>query len=194
MHVVARCNNRKFYFTTPEDFEVLLANLRELVPTYETLGRPPCWFMTETTKAFHKARDLRGHFWERRYRSCLIEDGTYALAALWCLDRNPVNAGLVNDPLTYQWLSCATYFLGTPNRMITLHPSYFALSPYPKVRQRQYDALLAPSEDPRADARDPCWSTQRAVGSPAFVAPFAPRRRGRPRSGTRPSQNQEVRP
>ena len=25
MHVVARCNNREFYFTTAEDFDLLLA-------------------------------------------------------------------------------------------------------------------------------------------------------------------------
>ena len=35
MQVVARCNNRKFAFTTPRDFTVLLAHLRELVRTYE---------------------------------------------------------------------------------------------------------------------------------------------------------------
>jgi hypothetical protein len=36
------------------------------------------------------------------------------------------------------------------------------------------------------------WSTQRAVGSPAFVAPYVPRR-GRRRIGTMPSQNHEAR-
>ena len=35
MHVVARCNNREFYFTSAEDFDCLLAHLRELVRTYE---------------------------------------------------------------------------------------------------------------------------------------------------------------
>ena len=30
MHVVARCNNREFYFTTPEDFEILLEHLGEM--------------------------------------------------------------------------------------------------------------------------------------------------------------------
>jgi hypothetical protein len=35
VHVVARCNNRAFYFTTRKDFAVLLAHLRELVRTYE---------------------------------------------------------------------------------------------------------------------------------------------------------------
>ena len=85
MHVVARCNNREFYFTWPEDFEVLLTHLWELVQTYEipvyaytlmsnrvhllmrapthdALGRPLRWFMTETARAFHQARGRRGHF------------------------------------------------------------------------------------------------------------------------------------
>jgi putative transposase len=217
VHVVSRCNNREFSFTTPEDFAVLLAHLHELVRTYEVtlyaytlmanhvhlllqapkleaLGRPLRWFLTETAKAFHKVRGRRGHFWERRYRSCLIEDETYALAALRYLDRNPVRAGLVVDPPTYPWSSCAAYAVGAPNRVITLHPSYLALSPYARVRQRQYRTLLAPSADPQADARDPRWTTQRAVGSPAFMAPSVPRRRGRPRIGARPSQNQQVRP
>ncbi len=213
VHVVARCNNREFSFTTPEDFEVLLAHLREMVRTYEVtlygytlmsnhvhlllqapkaeaLGRPLRWFMTETSRAFHRVRGRRGHFWERRYRSCLVEDDTYALAALRYLDRNSVRAGLVNDPTIYPWSSCAAYALGSPNRVITCHPSYLALSPYAKVRQRQYRTLLAPSDDPRADARDLRWTTQRAIGSPAFVARYVPRPRGQPRLGTTSPQNQ----
>jgi putative transposase len=216
MHVVARGNNREVSFTTAEEFDLLLAHLRELVrpyevtvyaytlmsnhvhllmqaPTHEALGRPLRWFMTETARAFHKARGRRGHFWERRYRSCLVEADPYALAALRYLDRNPVRAGLVNDPTTYQWSSCAAYALGRPNRVITFHPSYLALSPYAKVRRRQYRTLLAPSDDPQADARDPRWTTQRAMGSPAFVAPYVSRR-GRRRIETMPSQNHEVRP
>jgi len=217
VHVVARCNNRAFYFTTAEDFELLLAHLQELIRIYEVtlyaytpmanhvhlllqapkldaLGRPLRWFLTETAKAFHEARGRRGHFWERRYRACLVEDDLYALAALRYLDRNPVRAGLVEDPTGYPWSSCAAYALGTPNRLITLHPSDLGSSRYPKVRQRQYRALLAPSADPRADAREPRWSTQRAVGSPSFVARYVPRRPGRPRIGTTPPQNHEVRP
>jgi putative transposase len=30
IHVVARCNNREFYFTTTEDFEILLEYLEEM--------------------------------------------------------------------------------------------------------------------------------------------------------------------
>ena len=71
------------------------------------------------------------------------------------LDRNAVRAGLVKDPTTSRWSNGAADALGTPNRVITFHPSYLALSPYAKVRQRQYRTLLAPRADPRADARDP---------------------------------------
>ena len=138
MHVVARCNNREFFFSTAEDFALLLAHLREVVrtyevtvyaytlmsnhihlllraPTHEALGRPLRWFMTETARAFHKLRERRGHFWERRHRAVVVEDDLYALTALRYLDRNPVRAGLGTDPTTYPWSSCAAYALGTPN-------------------------------------------------------------------------------
>ncbi len=159
VHVVARCNNREFTFTAEADFEVLLTHLRDMsrtydvpvyaytlmsnhvhlllqAPTRDALGRPLRWFMTETAKAFHRTRGRRGHFWERRYHACLVEDDAYALAALRYLDRNPVRAGLAMDPAAYPWSSCAAYALGALNPVITFHPSYLALSPYPKVRQR----------------------------------------------------------
>jgi hypothetical protein len=47
---------------------------------------------------------------------------------------------------------------------------------YPKVRQRQYRTLLAPSPDARLDGRDPRWTRQRAVGSAAFLSRYLPRR------------------
>ncbi len=51
------------------------------------------------------------------------------------------------------------------------------MEPYPVV-----DDLLRPIQRvtmPRPDARDPCWTTQRAVGSAAFLARSLPRRRRR---------------
>ena len=55
-------------------------------------------------------------------------------------------------------------------------------------------ALLAQSEAPRVDARDPRGTPRRAVGSPAFLARSLPGQRGRPRIGIMPSQNQGVTP
>ena len=75
--------------------------------------------------------------------------------------------GLVADPAPYPWSSCAAYALGTSTPLITIPPSSLALRPSPKVRHRQYRTLLVPSADPRADARDPRWTTRRAVGGAA---------------------------
>ena len=94
------------------------------------------------------------------------------------------------DPLS----SCAAYPLGTLKPLDTIQSSSLGLSPYAEIHSRQYRTFLAPSEDPWADARDPRGSTQRAMGNPAFMAPSVRRRRGRPKVGAMPSQNQQVRP
>ncbi len=158
-------------------------------PRAGTLARPLRWFLTETARAFHRARGRRGHFWERRYRACLVEDDTYGLAVLRYLERNPVRAGLVADPAAYPWSSCAAYAHGTPNPTITFHPSYLDLSRDPAGRQRAYTALLTSSADPRADLRDPRWTTKRAVGSLAFLSRYGARR-GRASRATMGTQNQ----
>jgi putative transposase len=199
VHVVGRCNNREFRFTTAEHFGSLLTHLGEMARTYgvtlyaytlmanhvhlliqapltDSLARPLRWFFRETSRDWQHFEGHRGHFWERRYWSCLVDDDRYALAALRYLDRNPVRAGLVAEPSAYAWSSCAAYALGASNPLIRYHPSYLALSSYPKVRQRHYRALLASSEDAQADARDPRWTSERAIGSPAFIERFLPRR------------------
>jgi len=203
MHVVARCNNREFYFGAQEDFQILLDHLGEMSSAYglklfgytlmsnhihlllqspdmDVLGRPMRWFMTQTAKTFHRLRSRCGHFWERRFRACLVEDDLYALGALRYMDRNPVRAGIVEDPSTYAWSSCASYALGRANGLITFHPSYLGLSPYARVRQRHYLAILAPSSEPNLDARDSRWTRQRAAGGLAFLRRHHPsgRRQG----------------
>jgi hypothetical protein len=45
---------------------------------------------------------------------------------------------------------------------------------YPMVRQRQYRTLLWLSPDPRLGCRDLRWTTQRAIGNPAFAARCLP--------------------
>ncbi len=143
-------------------------------PDADVLGHPMRWFMTQTARTFHRLRKRCGHFWERRYRACLVEDDLYALAALRYMDRNPVRAGMVEDPGVYAWSSCASYALGAPNRLIQFHPSYLGLSPYARVRQRHYRAILAPGSDPHVDDRDSRWTSQRAVGSPEFLKRYHP--------------------
>ena len=214
---VARCKNREVSFPTAEEFALLRAHLRERVRTYagtryaytlrsnhghlllqalthEALGRPLRGFLTETARAFHTTRGRRGHCWERRSRSGRVEEDPAALAAHRSLDRNPVRAGLGTDPTTSAWSSCAASALGTPHRVIPVPPISRALSVSATVQRRHSAALLAPSEAPRVDARDPRGTARRAVGSPAVLARYLPGRRGRPRIDIMPAQNQGAKP
>ncbi len=50
-------------------------------PAADMLGPPLRWFMTQAAKTFHRLRKRSGHFWKRRYRTCLVDDDLYALAA-----------------------------------------------------------------------------------------------------------------
>ena len=61
-------------------------------------------------------------------RSYALPLYAYSLRANPLRNRNPVRAGLVDDPAIYSWSSCTTYIPGTPSRLITFHPRYLALS------------------------------------------------------------------
>ncbi len=92
------------------------------------------------------------------------------------MDRNPVRAGLVDDPTEYPWSSCAAYARGAENPLVRYHPPYLALSPQPRVCFRKYLELVTTVTDPAAERRDPRWTESRAVGGPAFTARFEPSR------------------
>ena len=90
-------NIREFYFAAPEDFEIFLDHLGEMGSAY----RVRLFAYTLMSSHIHLLRNRCGHFWERRYRACLVEDDLFALAALRYMDRNPVQAGIVEDPAAY---------------------------------------------------------------------------------------------
>jgi putative transposase len=183
IHIVSRCNNREFFFQTADDFAILLAHLVEMcrtytvtlyayillsnhlhlllqAPTAQELNAPLGWLLVQTAKAFHEARGRRGHFWERRYRACLVEDDPNALLALRYLDRNPVRAGLVIDPVTYRWSSCATYATGAANPHLASDPSRSE-----PVRGRPPEAVPeAPRAQRRSSGRRPPPSLDDSAG------------------------------
>ena len=110
VHVVARCNNREFSFTTSADFEVLL-------------------------------------------------------------DRNPVRAGLVDDPATYPWSNCAALRPGiatSPDHVPPQRPGPQpvpegapAALPHPALAQSR-----SPAGCPRSPLDEPARRGERRVPHP----------------------------
>lgn len=87
---------------------------------------------------YNKRNGRSGHLWRHRYRSKIITDDMYALACLRYIDKNPVAAGLVNDPAKWPWSGFSFYAYGTPSELLTEHPSYLLLGDNDDERQRFY--------------------------------------------------------
>ena len=65
------------------------------------------WFMRQLKQAFtkwwNKRHEKKGHLWEERFRSMLVEEGKAARVVAGYIDLNPVRAGIVKDPADYRW-------------------------------------------------------------------------------------------
>lgn len=54
-------------------------------------------------------RDQFGHVFQGRYKAILVEDNSYLTELVRYIHLNPVNAGIVVDPVSYKWSSHRSY-------------------------------------------------------------------------------------
>jgi len=66
------------------------------------------------TQWFNARHRRKGHLWEDRFKSLIVEDGTAARAIAAYIDLNPVRAGVVGDPADYRWCSYGEAVAGHP--------------------------------------------------------------------------------
>lgn len=66
-------------------------------------------FGTAYVCSFKKSHRHKGHLFQNRFKSPLVQKETYFLAVLKYIHLNPVKAGLVSDPAVYQWSSMGEY-------------------------------------------------------------------------------------
>ena len=62
-------------------------------------------FMQRYTQWHNRTNDRRGHLWEDRFKSVIVEDGVACKAMAAYIDLNPVRAGIVKEPADYRWSS-----------------------------------------------------------------------------------------
>lgn len=186
-HVTLRCNNREFLFSVPS-FELFLNVLQRAraqfdlhlynyclmtnhvhllfkVGKAETLSESMHWMSSRFSQRFNKQAGRRGHLWEGRFRSTLIEDDAYFLKAMTYLDLNPVRARLAVTPLEYRWTAHRALRDGDEG-VLDFHPLYLDLGRDAASRYAAYMRLLG------EEAKRPAYSlaTKYFVGSPRFVA------------------------
>ncbi|MEW6358355.1 MAG: transposase [Planctomycetota bacterium] len=124
-HVTLRCNNREFLFADPS-FALFLELLQKArgrfrlslynyclmtnhvhllleTPAADTLSKAMHWIANTFSRQFNKAAGRRGHLWEGRFRSTIVEAESYFFRCMAYLDLNPVRAGMAATPLDYRW-------------------------------------------------------------------------------------------
>lgn len=87
---------------------------------------------------YRKVHKRSGYVYQNRCKSFLIEDDSYLLECGRYIERNPLRAGIVKDPLHYYWTSYDFYAKGVSDDIITENPLYSGMGKTSDERQRCY--------------------------------------------------------
>ena len=165
-HWIARGINRKNLFHHPQDYSVFLEltaefalkfgieiyhyclmtnhihmlihspSLEPMVQFSHYIKRKYAYYQSEKYK-------IQGATFERMYRSKPVSEEIQLLECARYIDRNPLRAGIVEQPGNYPYGSYNAYAKGTKNDLITSSPAYLALAPHDHERQRLYASFVS---------------------------------------------------
>ncbi len=101
---------------------------------------------------YHRRHGFVGHLWQGRFKSPAVECERYLLSWGRFIERNPLEAGLAEEPWRYPWSSAAAYALGRADRLLAVNPWYerFAES---AARQQRWREFLVGEDPPEEDVR-----------------------------------------
>jgi putative transposase len=130
-----------------------------------------------------------GHLWQGRFKSPAIEAESYLLSCGRYIERNPLEASMVELTWDYPWSSCRTYALGAANELLAPNHWYEELAELPPKRQVRWREFLQGEDAKEAAIRRRDWF----VGTVAFRGESEqkrsrpmPKGRGRPVRVTQP--------
>ena len=128
VHAFALMTNHVHLLMTPSSSDGLSL-------TMQSLGR--C-FVTYINKAYERT----GTLWEGRFKCSVIDTERYCLECYRYIDLNPSRAGMVTDPVDYDWSSYHHNAMGVANGLLTPHDIYLKLGTTMQTRTTRYRHLL----------------------------------------------------
>jgi len=125
-HVVARANRKEFIFESKEMKDLFLSVLKEAKKKYKFLIKNFCimgnhihmiikpfnkdslskimqWILSVFAIKYNKLLGITGHVWYDRFRSKIIDDIRQLIATYRYIAENPVRAGIVDNPIHYEY-------------------------------------------------------------------------------------------
>lgn len=169
-HVIQRGNNREAVFVAPTDYRRFGAYLRSacerhgcVVHAYVLMTNHVHLLVTPAgpssiglvmqsvgrryVQRFNRRNGRTGTLWEGRYKAVPIDTARYLLTCYRYIERNPVRAGMVDDPADYRWSSYRANAYGAHDALVTPHELYTRIGATARERQTAYRAMCAVDVD-----------------------------------------------
>jgi len=197
-HITHRCHHRNFYlkFDTHRDKYIRLlwegsrkfnVDIYNFIVTSnhvhlllssdseEGISNFMCHMSGKMARYYNHHKNITGSFWEGRYKSTLIQDGTHLSRCLFYIDMNMVRAGVVKHPRQWKW-SGHHELIGLRKRYCILNidklltklecSDYYS---FLKWYQNTLDEKLLNEEQKREDF----WTESKCIGDEFFVKKMA---------------------
>lgn len=130
-HVISRGNGLQDIFLSKEDRYLFLDLLKDLSERFNidvfayvlmdnhyhlllktpdaNLSKGMQWFGTTYTRRFNLINSQRGHLFQGRFKSIIVENDAYLLRLSYYIHRNPLRAGIIDRLAEYKWSSYPYY-------------------------------------------------------------------------------------
>lgn len=186
-HIIQRGNYRQEVFHDDNDRSQYLSWIRDyslkyrlsilaycLMPNHvhfiaipeeeDSLARTFNYAHMRYSQYFNKKIKARGHLWQGRFYSCILDQSHLLIAARY-IERNTVRSGLVKKPWEWSW-SSAPYHIGKENSILNLG-DLFKFTDMPYDSWEQY--IDSKEEEMSLEAIRRHTFTGRPIGTIDFV-------------------------
>jgi putative transposase len=121
------------------------------------------------TQYFNRRHGKVGHVFQGRYRAILCEKDAYLIQLVKYIHLNPVRAGLVDDPVEYEWSSHGAYLRGEAGGLVN---TGMVLDQFSQRKAKAVEAYRAfVNKDLGEGRREDLYrvTDQRFLGSEEFI-------------------------
>ena len=137
---------------TPEDLSASISNIMHDIAWRFAL-------------LYNRKHGRKGHFFNERFKSPLVEADVYGITLLRYIFQNPVRAGMVEKPRDWEFSSYRVYEEGAMDALVDFMPGYLGMSACRLRRAVLFRDLV----ESRSMKRDTGWSNNYAIGSESFI-------------------------
>ena len=130
-HLMSRGNDGQDIYLNDDDRNLFLETISEMSERFEidvfayvlmsnhyhllvrtnraNLKKAMQWFGTTYTRRFNNRNSKKGHLFQGRYKSILVQNDAYLMQLSCYIHRNPLRAGMVRRLIDYKWSSYPIY-------------------------------------------------------------------------------------